>query len=181
VPIALLFTGHMIDRPGRDSPRFPPELEAAARAAIAAKIEELMGSAARGFASGARGGDILFHEECQRRGIPTEIVLPFAPEKFIETSVDDTRGRNWPSRFWKLWNETPQAHRVVLDLSATDMQAYAHCNTELRRRARDYGEVHLIALWDEQPGGGAGGTEHMVAEVKKMQSSALAIINPAKL
>jgi len=171
----------MTDLPGREAPRFPPALEARARAAIAATIADLETTGSRGFASGARGGDILFHEECRLRGIPTEIVLPFAPEKFIETSVDDKRGPNWPSRFWKLWNQTPQAQKVVLDLSATDNQSYARCNTELRHRARDYGEVHLIALWDEQPGGGDGGTEHMVSVVKKMQRSALAIINPAKL
>jgi hypothetical protein len=182
MPIALLFTGHMTDLPERDTPRFPPRLESAARAAIAAKIDVLKSAAeTRGFASGARGGDILFHEECRSRGIATEVVLPFAPEEFIDTSVDDKRGPHWASRFWKLWNGTPTEQRAVLGLSPTDDEAYALCNTELRKRAQAYGLVRLIALWDEKPGGGAGGTEHMVGEVKKMHQSALAIINPSHL
>jgi hypothetical protein len=37
--ISLLFTGHMIDLPGRAEPRFPPSLEGAARIRIAKAIE----------------------------------------------------------------------------------------------------------------------------------------------
>jgi hypothetical protein len=182
VSIALLFTGHMTDLPERETPRFPPQLEAHARAAIAAKIDELKRETGiRGFASGARGAEILFHEECRLRGIPTEIILPFRPEEFIMTSVDDRRGPYWPSRFWKVWNETPEEGRVVLDLSPNSPESYARCNAELCRRALHHGDIHLIALWDERPGGGHGGTEHFVSEVRKIQGSVLTIINPVRL
>ncbi|MER9465363.1 hypothetical protein NKI82_05495 [Mesorhizobium sp. M0482] len=54
----------MIDKPGRVEPRFPPESARAARrrirAAIASFLENESEGQVIGFASGARGGDILF-------------------------------------------------------------------------------------------------------------------------
>ncbi len=96
---SLLFTGHVIDLPDRAEPRFPASLENAARMRIAKAIEPYAigaggqsewseTSAVLGFASGARGGDILFHEECCRRQVDTVIALPFEPDVFVETSVD---------------------------------------------------------------------------------------------
>ncbi|HEX6093370.1 MAG TPA: hypothetical protein VFZ07_08460, partial [Dongiaceae bacterium] len=120
MPIALAFTGHMTDLPDRKEPRFPPALEGAARIAIGAELDRLKTrEIAGGFASGARGGDILFHEECRKRGIATTIVLPFAPDEFAKSSVEGADG-DWPLRFRRLWDETPVERRLVLDLPATD-------------------------------------------------------------
>src|SRR5262245_27530751 len=119
--VSLLFTGHMIDLPERKEPRFPPSLEEPARAAIAAEIERWRTRASlQGFASGARGGDILFHEECRKRGIETVVVLPFEPEQFVQRSVEGIPGSDWPARFWRLWRETPGERRFVLGLPDAD-------------------------------------------------------------
>src|SRR5437867_380615 len=81
--LSLLFTGHMVDLPDRKAPRFPPALEESARKRIGVELDGAKGmSVCQGFASCARGGDILFHEECRARGIETVIVLPFPPEEF---------------------------------------------------------------------------------------------------
>jgi hypothetical protein len=45
-----------------------------------------------GFASGAGGGDILFHEECRSRQIDTTMVLPFEPNQFVGCSVEEIPG-----------------------------------------------------------------------------------------
>jgi hypothetical protein len=37
-PLSLVFTGHMVDLPERSPPRFPPELEDAARIEIERRI-----------------------------------------------------------------------------------------------------------------------------------------------
>jgi hypothetical protein len=177
---ALLFTGHMIDLPDREAPRFPPSMEHAARTAIAAEIAKSAASGdLRGFGSAARGGDILFHEECRRRGIQTDIVLPFAPEEFVRTSIAGAEGGEWEARFWDLWNKTAGDHRVVMNLPVAD-QSFADCNTELLRRARHYGSAHLIALWDGKGGDGPGGTADLAAKMKEAGDRP-AIIAPQRL
>jgi hypothetical protein len=170
MPQSLLFTGHMIDAPDRAEPRFPASLEEAARARIAQAISPFApgGPSAEaevaGFASGARGGDILFHEQCRARGVDTVIVLPFAPELFIETSVI-LPDSDWTERFWALWNATPEDRREVMGLPQTD-EAYGLCNARLLELARAFGRVHLIALWDGKSGDGPGGTADLVAKAR---------------
>jgi hypothetical protein len=166
MPTALLFTGHMVDLPQRQTPRFPQGLVPSARSAIGEKLAPYGARAdAKGFASLARGGDILFHEECRRRGIATFIVLPFAPDKFIGTSVDGVPGSDWVARFQAVWDATPQADRQILDLPTADA-AYAACNDCLLERARQYGKVNLIALWDGKRGDGQGGAAHFIDQAK---------------
>jgi hypothetical protein len=178
--LALLFTGHMIDLPERESPRFPPASETAARVRIGAEIDRTgTAQVGRGFASAARGGDILFHEECRRRDLQTEIVLPFGPQEFIKKSVAGAEGGNWEARFWDLWNRTAEEHRVVLNLPVED-QSFAECNTELLHRAQQFDQVHLIALWDGQGGDGPGGTADMVGKLEKSGDKP-AIIAPQQL
>ncbi|MGO6679603.1 hypothetical protein [Rhizobium leguminosarum] len=168
MPASILFSGHMIDKPDRAEPRFPPELVWVVRQRIHTAIASFVNSIPRdrilGFASGACGGDILFHEECRACGIDTVIVLPFPPEVFIQSSVELTKSDqgHWGRRFRKLWRETPEARREVMDLPHGD-DAYARCNERLIGRARAHGQMHLIALWDGKRGGGHGGTADMVA------------------
>ncbi len=170
VPLALVFTGHMIDLPGRSKPRFPPELADAAGAEIERRIlrhtSGLDKASVKGFASLARGGDILFHEICRKLGFDTEITLPFAPERFLKTSVEGAEGGRWPQRFQKLWCETPPACRHVLGLPQSS-DAYATCNARVIECARQYGAVQLIALWDGGGGDGPGGTADLVARARR--------------
>jgi hypothetical protein len=168
VAISLLFTGHMVDKPDRPEPRFPASLEYAARARITKAVVPYAplrsDEPVRGFASGARGGDILFHEQCRTHGIATMIVLPFPPDNFVHSSVqlDDSNLDPWKVRFWALWEATPVPMREVMDLPQTD-DTYAMCNERLIARAREHGKIHLIALWDGKGGDGPGGTADMVA------------------
>src|SRR4030081_1165307 len=105
---SLLFTGHMIDKPDRPHPRFPPTYEGRARDRISSAIFSFVSDCAAqqrdpqilGFASAARGGDILFHEECRRLSLRTVIVLPFGPNQFVKNSVEINPGDQWASRFW---------------------------------------------------------------------------------
>lgn len=160
---AVIFTGHMIDQPGRTAPRFPPALEAAAAQAIRERLVRTMemGRARIGIASAARGGDILFHEQARALGLSTMIVLPFAPGLFEERSVAGLAEDNWVSRFRTLWASTPEDDRVDMNLPRSS-EAYAHCNTRMIELARAKGTYHLIALWDGKQGDGPGGTADLV-------------------
>jgi class 3 adenylate cyclase/tetratricopeptide (TPR) repeat protein len=95
-PRVIAFSGHMIDRPGRTAPRFPPALEPEVANALRATIARL--GPVVGYAQAACGGDILFLEAMQDAGWQTQVVLPFATESFIETSVRFA-GARWVERF----------------------------------------------------------------------------------
>lgn len=95
-PAVVVFTGHMIDSPTRDEPRFPPGLENV----VAEAIEKQLGriNAGFGYCAAACGADILFIEAMQARGAETNIVLPFNREDFLRTSVSFA-GSDWIKRF----------------------------------------------------------------------------------
>jgi hypothetical protein len=183
-PLSLVFTGHMVDLPGRSPPRFPPELVDAVRIEIERRVarhtEGRSKSSVKGFASLARGGDILFHEICRAFGFDTVIVLPFAPDLFLKSSVEGAEGGDWPQRFHKLWDATPPARRYDLGLPQTD-DAYAICNERVLELARQEGDVLLIALWDGSGGDGPGGTADLVKRTKRQSGRESDIIDPKVL
>ncbi len=84
----VVFSGHMIDHPTREVPRFPPdpELEQKVSLAIKEEIEKL--NATMGYCSAACGSDILFAERMLERDAELHIVLPFARKDFYSVSVD---------------------------------------------------------------------------------------------
>lgn len=96
IPKVIAFTGHMIDRPGSETSRFPPELEAPVRTRIREALERL--GADIGYASAACGGDIIFLEEMLARGGEIHVALPFRRDEFIDTSVKFA-GDEWVERF----------------------------------------------------------------------------------
>jgi class 3 adenylate cyclase len=163
VPRVVTFAGHMIDRPDRTTPRFPPALEAAVSRLIVDKLEAL--GAGFGYASAACGGDILFHEAMLERQGEAHLVLPYAADEFARTSVDVAPG--WRARFqWLL----ERATRVV---TATDQRSpgppitYDYGNMLLEGMAATRAEqletqLSLVVLWDGRAGDGPGGTASVV-------------------
>ena len=79
----VLFSGHMIDAPGREKPRFPPDREPIAAAAIAAALADLgLGPNDLAICGGACGGDLLFAEAARARGARLELYIPFEEPRF---------------------------------------------------------------------------------------------------
>jgi hypothetical protein len=153
----------MIDLLGRESPRFPPELERVAATAIRRRIaaaKRVAGGSVVGIASGARGGDILFLEACQKAGLDIRMVLPFAAERFLDTSVRGVADGDWEARFHALWDGAPASHREVLAAPEAE-NPYDFCNRRMLAMAEELAEnLRLIALWDGKdtelkPGGTA--------------------------
>jgi hypothetical protein len=183
--LSLLFTGHMADLPGRRAPRFPSALVPAAQEEIARHVRRHLGTRnagmVKGFASLARGGDILFHEACRSIGIGTVIVLPFSPGKFLATSVEGLDSGDWPGRFRRLWEATAAGARTSLGRPTSDAAAYSACNSQLLQLAQAYGDVQMIALWDGGQGDGIGGTGDFVACVKALSGREPDIIDPKAL
>ena len=63
----LLFSGHMIDAPDRQTPRFPADKEPVAAGAIADTLAKLgAGPGDLAICGGACGGDLIFAELASR-------------------------------------------------------------------------------------------------------------------
>jgi hypothetical protein len=182
-PRVLLFTGHMIDTPKREKPRFPPSKEDVARQAIQQAIEterKRPGGVAAGIAGGASGGDILFHEICAELGIPTQLFLALPKDAYIEASVAPAKG-NWVERFDRLTETLPV--RVLAEsedlpswlAEKKDYNIWQRNNLWMLHNALAQGgeNVTLIALWNGQEGDGPGGTGDLVDRVKKRHARAV--------
>jgi class 3 adenylate cyclase len=167
-PTIVVFTGHMIDKPDRDVPRFPPEKEDEVTQAIRealAKIDDPIG-----YGSAACGGDIIFMEQLADRGGEYHLVLPYNAEDFKKHCVQgflENPGREWEPRF----NAVIKKARTITYLGNTsppDNSMVSECcnrvflGLAMRKAEALSTDVTLIALWDGQQGDARGGTEAMV-------------------
>jgi hypothetical protein len=176
-PHVLLFTGHRVDDPDRPTPRFPPDKVQVAREEIGAAIDTAIarhGNRIVGISGAASGGDILFHEECQARGIATTIFLALPEKEYAAQSVTSA-GPEWTRRFYDLMAKT--SFRVLQsseDLpqgvaQRTDYTVWQRNNLWMLHNALANGSRHvtLIALWDGKAGDGPGGTADMVDQITR--------------
>lgn len=103
-PVVVAFAGHMIDAPGRTTPRFPAALEQRIKDSIRSAIRTLQASI--GYCSLACGGDILFAEVMAEEGGEVHVVIPFKQEDFVDTSIRFA-GDHWIERFMLLQQKYP--------------------------------------------------------------------------
>jgi tetratricopeptide (TPR) repeat protein len=170
----LLFSGHMIDAPDRETPRFPSSMEAAAAREIGAAIDAL-GAAARDLAISqcAAGGDLLFLEAALARGLRCQVMLPFEEPEYIERSIlPSDHGAAWRERWFAVRARLADPVRVMpvdLGRGPSGTSPYERCNDWLTHTALAWGpdKVRFICLWNGGGGDGPGGTQHMLDEVKR--------------
>lgn len=187
--LALLFTGHMIDRPERSDPRFPAHAETRVRSAIheaIASIPYLQPGLTIGLAGGASGGDLLFHEICAEMGIETQVLLALPAAEFALESVAPA-GPDWERRFYALIaSRGPQNVKI---LGAQDgliegetTNVWQRTNLWILEEALALAPGRtLLALWDGKPGDGPGGTEHFVQVAKRFGVRVAPVIEMQKL
>ena len=174
----LLFTGHMIDAPGRAEPRFPPEKVEIAKEKIAEAVaaeQQVADGIAYAICGCANGGDILFLQVCESLGIPTQILLALPRELYIRESVADA-GPQWIEEFNRLVRSRPV--RVLCESKELPrwLQDKPKYNIWQRNNlwslhnalgAAGGANVTLIALWNGAPGDGPGGTDDMVQKAQE--------------
>ena len=178
----LLFTGHMVDTPDRpaNKPRFPRTAKAEQTArqliedAIQAEIVDETGLV-MGIASGANGGDILFHEACHRLGVHTAVYLALPQDLFLAASVGPG-GSDWVERYRTLSSRVPphvlqtEAHLPDWLTDRPDYTVWQGCNYWMLMCADATGAKRqsLIALINpDQDSNGAGGTNDFVKLAKE--------------
>jgi hypothetical protein len=165
----ILFSGHLIDRPGREPPRFPPERAAAAGLRVAAELKRLgAGPEDLALSQAAAGGDLLFLEACLARRVPVQVLLPFDEVRFIQESVRPvSNGEAWVQRYAALRARLPEAPQLLADPDSGNV--YERCNAWLLERALAWGaeRLHAICLWDGAPATLPGGTAQMVEALRR--------------
>ncbi|HNE98986.1 MAG TPA: hypothetical protein PLM17_02430 [Thauera aminoaromatica] len=176
----ILFSGHMIDAPGRAEPRFPPALAPAAAARIAEALDRLeAGPLDLGLTQGAAGGDLLFAEAAQARALPLLFLQPFGEDEFIARSVRPvSAGEQWVARYRAVAARLASPPHAMLPAPAAAADnPFERCNRWLLDTALACGgeRVWLLCLWDGRRGDGAGGTAHMVEEVSRHRGHVLHI------
>jgi len=166
----LLFSGHMIDAPGRAIARFPPDKEPVAAAAIngvLAEIGAVQGDLA--ICGGACGGDLLFTEACLARGMRVELHIPFEEPAFLAKSVDFANA-NWHNRY--LAAKSRASLHVMPDelgLLPQGENPYERNNRWMLDSAVRFGieKLVFICLWNGQDGDAPGGTQHFMSEATR--------------
>lgn len=180
----ILFTGHMIDAPGRKEPRFPASKEEAVKDEIYKLLvaqQEKATLPLNGIASGACGSDILFHELCASLNIPSEVYLAAPVEEFKNKSVSFA-GESWEKRYDALIEKLPAYELPDSKGDADNMNIYERTNEWMLETALSEGgqNMTLMAVWNGSGGDGKGGTEHMV-KMAREQGAEVDIIDITKL
>jgi class 3 adenylate cyclase/tetratricopeptide (TPR) repeat protein len=164
LPSVVVFAGHMIDRPERATPRFPPQLELRVHASIRDRLKKL--NAGVGYASAACGSDIMFLETLIEAGGEAHVVLPYNQKQFMEDSVEIIPDTDWGARCEQMLRRATD----VLVASEQRMEGgvpFEYTNLLLHGLASiraEQLETELIPLvvWDGQRGDGPGGTASVV-------------------
>ena len=170
----FLFSGHMVDKPERAVARFPTSAVAAAANRLAEVLEKLgAGPEDLAFSQASAGGDLLFIEACQKRGVHCRIRLPFDEPRFIAESIlPSTEGASWRDRYYAAIGqlESPDHLGIMPDELGPlpkDVNPFERCNLWLLYSALSCGldKVRFICLWNGGGGDGPGGTAHMYETV----------------
>src|SRR3954449_4510101 len=159
-PRVLPYCGHRVG-----GQRFPSPDEAHVTAQIAPEVERL--GPGYGYGALANGGDIICAEELLRRGAELHVVLPFAREEFVRTSVADS-GEDWADRF-DTCMEAAASVTYATDDAFLGEDVLFRYGTELamgmalERAAWLDAPAEQLAVWDGIPTNRAAGTAIDVA------------------
>jgi hypothetical protein len=172
----VLFSGHMIDAPGREKPRFPPDKEPVAAQAIAGALADLhVGPDDLCICGGACGGDLLFAEAALARSALLEIYIPFDEATFVEKSVDFAN-KDWRARFLGA-KARASLHVQPVEFGPPPSRENPNerNNRWMLEAASRFGadRVDFVCLWDGEGGDGPGGTRDMMEEVRNRGGRAL--------
>jgi class 3 adenylate cyclase len=176
-PTVVVFSGHMIDRPGRAAPRFPAEQEPHVREEIRQYLRSV--NAGFGYSSAACGADIIFCECLLEMGAKVHLVLPCPVNSFKRQSVS-WAGPEWEKRFLNVLSSASNfliaspADFAVAENDEASTIGLIYANriitglAVLQAQALDF-ELRALAVWDGKNGENGGGTGSVVAEWTERQ------------
>jgi len=143
-----------------------------------------VGARDTGICGGARGADILFAEECTKRGASVIMLIALPEEEFLERSVR-LPDSDWEARYRALrarcdtrfQNEEWAGRYPELDVFSRNNLWCIEKALSLAS-AKD---VYAVLVWDGQPAGdGPGGTSDFADRIAKVGGHVV-IMNPTLL
>ena len=159
----VALAGRRIDLPEAQVPRFPLENVQEVGERICEAFCKIHAVAL--VCSAACGADLVALEQAKQLGLRRRIVLPFAPERFRETSVVDRPG-DWGPLYDQQVSATAAAGDLLsLDIATGGDAAYAAANETIVREAQALARTaqsdhRLIAIlvWEGAPRPGSDAT-----------------------
>ncbi len=159
-PDVIAFAGHMIDAPERAPSRFPAALEADVAAALRSQLESMRTPIV--YTSAACGADLICIEQALAVGAEVNVVLPFARDDFVRTSVAPG-GAEWVARFDAALERASRVVMATEEAHLDDDVLYDHAarlvdGLALLRAAQLATVPSLVCVLDPEAGGDVGGT-----------------------
>jgi hypothetical protein len=155
---AFLFTGYMVDYPGKEKKTFPADKENEIRQDILEKLESFnLIPDDRAFVGGlSAGSEIIFAEVCVEKGLKVKAYLPLPESAYIRKFVS-IGGDAWVERFYKVRNhplveEFYQNENVGLPKGGDDPYERNNRWALYSSLGRGIDRLHLIALWNTHGG-----------------------------
>ncbi len=186
---SLLFTGLMVDPPGKQKKAFPMEKESEIRAEIRRKLEKYKPTANdRAYVSGlSAGSEIIFAELCIEMGLKLKVYFPKPESSYVREFVSYA-GEAWVERFYKARNhpEVTEIYQFEAVGNPKDGDDLFERNTRwtvysaLGRAGMD--NVRVIAVANETTNATDDGQDlsrYMIELVRSM-GGAVETINPSK-
>jgi hypothetical protein len=180
----FVFSGHMIDAPGRPAPRFPADKEEKVREALARQLEKWnVGEGDLAVSGAAQGGDILFAEICRQRKTHVRLMLAETAAEYLNDSVRGQPG-SWEDRYFAL-RETSEVRVQTDELGAPpeSISPHARNNLWLLNTARVEAtpdRLFALLVWDGQTTHGMYGTGHFAKRVQEL-GGRISVVNPLEI
>lgn len=187
---SFLFSGYMIDHPGKEKKTFPSEKEAEIRNDIRKALSKLNPTHYdRAYLAGlSAGSEIIFAEVCVELGLQVKAFLPLSESAYIRNFVSPVN-EAWVDRFYKIRNN-PMVDAIHqpehLGPPREGDDPYERNNRWALYAAlgrAGMGNVRLITVWNETGGEprdrDARLVRHMI-ELMRDTGGAVEIINPSK-
>jgi hypothetical protein len=171
-PEVVVVSGHMVDKPDRPQPRFPPEQVARVAEKVRDQLERWdVGPGTTLVTGGARGADIIAAEAALARGAALRLVLAREPDDFVSASVA-LPATDWEERFRALLSRSD-----IEVVGGADDEVYARTNERIIERAHEIDErPHAVVVWNGQKGEGPGGTSDFVARLGRVSGDERVVV-----
>ncbi len=172
VPSVVVFSGHLLDEPGRATPRFPANAEPVVRDALRQQL--LQWKAGFGYSSAAAGADIIFCELLLELEAKVNLVLPCSVEAFKRQSVNYA-GPDWEKRFHHVLansnsvaiaNPTGFSTQGASPIELVYASRIATGLASLQAQALDL-DLRALAVWDGVDHRRPGGTASQIRDWKQ--------------
>ena len=121
--------------------------------------------------SAACGADLIALSEAGQLGLRRRVILPFARDRFRESSVTDRPG-DWGPVYDEILNAVEASNDLVVLECGSDDEAYAATNSAILDEAVTMGKsvrqpVTALLIWNGTSRGKGDLTEHFAVEARK--------------